>query len=115
MGVKDSFIPKKSLATFSLTAKLEHGGIVVDQVTMKYDCNMIDKSQCPSKEPTPVVPQNNTLPNNTIIYSALISILVLGGVAGGIYIIRRKKTTYNRGAGEVLEKASEGEAGEIKN
>lgn len=46
MGVKDAFLPKSTLSTFSLNAKLEKDGVVLEDVTMKYDCALLNKDLC---------------------------------------------------------------------
>lgn len=53
MAVKDTFVPDKTYRTFSLEAVLTSGGAVVDQATMRYDCESLGNSDCAD---TPTVP-----------------------------------------------------------
>lgn len=46
MGIKDDFIPNRTLSNFSLTATLERGGEVVEEVTQIYNCSEIDPENC---------------------------------------------------------------------
>jgi hypothetical protein len=51
MAVKKDFISKSTLDVFSVHASLYNAGKLVDESTMKYDCNEIDPSKCiPDKE-----------------------------------------------------------------
>jgi len=50
MGVKDSFLPNASLTNFSLTARLEQGATLLEEVTLQYDCNQIDPALCAKDE-----------------------------------------------------------------
>lgn len=52
MGVKDSFTPAKTYASFSLTATLTHAGKTVEEVTQTYDCSDIDVTLCPISSPS---------------------------------------------------------------
>lgn len=47
MGLADSFTPDKTYANFTLTATLERGGKLIEEVVQKYDCEKIDASLCP--------------------------------------------------------------------
>ncbi len=80
MGMKDTFTPKKSLSTFSLTAKLEHGGKVVETETLHYDCKQIDPTQCNTETPAPYP-------------TSLIIVIMLFVVAVGIYLKKKNITT----------------------
>lgn len=93
MGVKDTFIPKNTLSTFTLTAKLERKGELVDQVIMKYDCDKIDATKCDVTSVGSVGQLNvralNIKDNATNIGASVILLVIL--IAGGIIIKRRKE------------------------
>lgn len=46
MGIKDTFVPKKSYDKFSIKAELYYADKVVDSAEMKYDCELIDPNSC---------------------------------------------------------------------
>ena len=46
MGLADTFTPDKTYANFTLTATLERGGQLMEEVVQKYDCEKIDASLC---------------------------------------------------------------------
>lgn len=49
MGLKDEFIPKETFATFYIKSELYTDNKLIDQATMKYDCNELNKDLCPIK------------------------------------------------------------------
>ena len=50
MGLMDTFTPEKTYANFTLTATLERGGKMIEEVVQKYDCRAIDASLCPKSD-----------------------------------------------------------------
>ena len=82
MGVKDSFTPQKDTASFTLTATLKHGDMLVDEVTQKYDCSAIDPTLCPQESRK----------------GFLVSLLIILGVVsvlGGIMTVWRRTKVHN--------------------
>lgn len=92
MGVKDTFVPTQNLATFSLTAKLERAGSVIEEVMMNYNCSDINKDLCPV---------TNSFLNsmgvlegaggNRQLFAILIGILLLLSIGGGAFFIIKKR------------------------
>ncbi|MCX6735758.1 MAG: hypothetical protein NTZ13_01620 [Candidatus Parcubacteria bacterium] len=76
MAVKDTFKPSKTYKNFSLEAKLYQDDKLVDQVTMKYECDKIG-TDCPK-------PMSTTM--KMVIGTGVLLFVVLS-----ILIIRKKK------------------------
>ena len=49
-GFGDNFTPTKNINYATLTATLERNGVIVEQVTQTYDCNVIDSGSCLPEE-----------------------------------------------------------------
>ncbi len=93
MGLKDTFTPKKDIATFSLTASLSHKGTVVDEVTQKYDCNEIDPSLCVPDAIVDTIAESTGSPTpftRTTLYIIIFALIILVGL-GTFVMIRKRK------------------------
>jgi|GEM_PF-552441 len=68
MAVKDTFTPKETLETFTLTASLSRDGTLVDRVDMHYDCSQL--GGCTPVE-MPVMPDmtHSSSSTMTLIYT----------------------------------------------
>lgn len=82
VGVMDEFIPKKSMATFSLRAELFQNGDLVDDVTMWYKCEEFNTCDLP-EESSP-----KKLSNYLIL---ILSAIVVLSVSAVIF----KKSSHN--------------------
>jgi hypothetical protein len=87
MGVKSSFVPKKDIATFSLTAQLLQNGIVQEEVTQQYDCAAIGKWHCPQGVSITNISSKDSL-SRYALYMVLLLLLGLGAYGG---VVRFKK------------------------
>lgn len=76
MGVKDTFTPSQSLTEFSLTARLETAGTLVDEVTMQYSCDQIDNPACPKPE-VAVTTEKSGIDLTTIIFYLMVAVGLL--------------------------------------
>lgn len=46
MGIADTYVPTEDISTFSLTASLSRGNIIVEEITVPYRCEDIDPTFC---------------------------------------------------------------------
>ena len=93
MGVKHDFVPKEKLTDFIVNAKLYQNGILVDEATMKYDCQALNA--CP---PIPVSGMKDTVPvsgmKDTVILLLKIFafLFVIGFIFFALWKFRKNKS-----------------------
>lgn len=88
-GWKDVFTPKNSYTDLTLTATLEYNGLVVKEVTLRYDCGMV--GGCTDK-----AGEESSFPKLYVVMGAVLLGLIIALVVG--FLIYRK-----RRAARVLE------------
>lgn len=94
MGVKDTFVPTQNLATFSLTAKLERAGNVIEEVVMNYNCSEINKDLCPvTNSFLNSIGVLEGAGGNRQLFATIIGILLLLSIGGGAFFIIKKRKT----------------------
>ena len=96
MGVKDTFTPSQNLSTFSLTAKLERAGSVLEEVVLKYSCSDINKNLCPAQttEISSSTPNDGNSRTLLLFIGALVGLLVVGG--GTFFIIKKRRSVASQ-------------------
>jgi len=80
LGVKSTFVPKKTYTNFSLTATLSGSGGVYEKVTQSYSCADIDPNLCQSSTNTTLI---------GIIISSIALLLLLGA---GFFFWKKRET-----------------------
>lgn len=95
-AVKEAFIPQKTYTDFTLEAQLYRDGKLVDEATMKYDCQAFGSCLAKSDAPTkvPLTPDRGTFSSEKLIFGliAFAGIIMLGILMWSL--IRRKNRTF---------------------
>lgn len=86
MGLMGTFTPEKTYANFTLTATLERGDKLIEEVVQKYDCREIDASLCPQTGAQSVMESGRDWAK-TIGIALVIGLTILGFVL----IIKHRK------------------------
>ncbi|MEX1112496.1 MAG: hypothetical protein WEC84_03465 [Candidatus Andersenbacteria bacterium] len=119
MGVADVFTPNQTYDRFTLSAELQHNGVIVDRAAMEYDCSEIDPALCSSSAGSSAGPDSDAPSGRTLLMAgigALVLILILAIAA----MVTRKRATLMilgllvAGAGLVFGSAEVAEAKSIK-
>lgn len=119
-GFGETFTPTKNYNYVTLNAKLERHGVVVEQVSMTYDCNKIDPDSC--------LPEDDISKNLVDSLKQNKMFILLGGilillVAWGAFYFRRRRTYITAGplalficliAGSFLFTAGEAQAATLE-
>jgi len=87
MGIKDSFVPKQSYGSFSLTATLSSEGKLVETVTTRYNCEDLDPSLCTEADKV-VDPTTQDSDDSQMLVVLLITLLLL--ILAGLVYYRLK-------------------------
>ena len=88
MGVKESFVPKKSNGRVNLTTTLKHGSQMIDTVTQTYDCMDINPDLCPQEANKE---QETVIGGNKMLWYVLIASLSIIGLFAIIWKEVRKR------------------------
>jgi len=91
MGLKDTFTPKQSYASFSLTATLNRDGQLIETVTTRYNCEDLDPSLC--TEADKVMEKTTGDKDNNQLLMTLLIALALIILAGLVYYKLKIKGT----------------------
>lgn len=87
MGLRDTFTPEKTYANFTLTATLERGGKLIEEVVQKYDCREIDPSLCPQAGTQSMIESGRDWAK-TIGIALVIGLTILGFI---LIVIKHRK------------------------
>ena len=88
-GFGESFNLERDYDFLRFTAKLEQNGAVADEVTMEYDCQLIDPASCPVEEGSLNAPLSK-LPKMWLLIGGVVVLLVVIGVAATAFGRRRR-------------------------
>lgn len=95
-GFGDTFTPTRNYNQATLTATLERNGVIVEQVTMTYDCNTINPSSC-LPEPVADVPSVLDVLQANMLYIILGFVIISLLSALLVFFFKKRKTPTDTG------------------
>lgn len=102
MGVKSDFIPTETLSNFTLTATLERGGKMIEEVTQSYSCSDLNPEFCPDTTDQSglfdMESNSDAIGKVLLVVSLIVTMLIIVG----LLILNFMKNKNQRKGGEAL-------------
>jgi len=78
--IADSFVPQNDFDTYTLTTRLQSNDVTLDEVSQKFDCNLIDQTQCSSNSVTsqPFLKNEENIIRLYVIGITILTFIILG-------------------------------------